>query len=309
MSKLTPKDVEDFSALLGEIQDRSKEAGDLTSSLLEKVKSDDFQTESGLSFLELKNHMLLDYITNLAYVMLRKCSGKGIAGQPAIERIAEDRTVLEKLRPIEKKLKIQIDKAVKVAESGTLQADDPLNFKPNLGALNVADDNDNSTDEENVESDSAEIKTKNKKQDGKYVAPKNVPTYYEDNDREAIAREEANKAKKKTLSKSIMEDLKRQHLDLPEEEFNHVDTMKAAHIAKMKERIRYEEENFTRLPVTKKDKHKRRRQMTTMGTLGDEMTYFGNSNFYNDSAKGSKKRKSGSHSKSKGAARKKFKKR
>ena len=111
------------------------------------------------------------------------------------------------------------------------------------------------------------------------------------------------------MSKSIVEDLRRQHLDLPEEEYAHVDTMRADRIAKMKERIRYEEDNFTRLPLTKKDKHKRR-QMTTIGTLGDELTYFGENNFFNET--GNKKRKMGGvrggKRLSKGAARKKFKK-
>merc|ERR1719412_31855 len=96
--------------------------------------------------------------------------------------------------------------------------------------------------------------------------------------------------KKRSLSKSIMEDLKRQHLDLPDEEHSAVDTVKSKHIAKIKERIRYEEDNFMRLPLSKKEKHKRR-QMTTIGSLGDEITYFGNDNFYNDPK--SKKRKAG----------------
>ena len=80
-------------------------------------------------------------------------------------------------------------------------------------------------------------------------------------------------------------------------------------IAKMKERIRYEEENFMRLPLSKKEKHKRG-QMTTIGSLGDEITYFGNDNFYNDPK--SKKRKSGGGGDSrkfkKGSGGKKFKK-
>merc|ERR1711978_173071 len=85
--------------------------------------------------------------------------------------------------------------------------------------------------------------------------------------------------KKRSLSKSIMEDLRRQHSDLPDEEHSNVhDTMRAQQIAKMKERIRYEEDNFMRLPLTKKTSIKRR-QMTTIGTLGDELTYFGGNNF------------------------------
>lgn len=38
----------------------------------------------GLSFLEMKYHMLLSYLINLTYVVLRKCSGKMIEGDPAI---------------------------------------------------------------------------------------------------------------------------------------------------------------------------------------------------------------------------------
>jgi hypothetical protein len=41
----------------------------------------------GLSFLEMKYHMLLSYLINLTYVVLRKCSGKMIEGDPAIGKL------------------------------------------------------------------------------------------------------------------------------------------------------------------------------------------------------------------------------
>jgi U3 small nucleolar ribonucleoprotein protein LCP5 len=296
-----PKQIDEFAKLLGEVQGKTSEANALAEGLLAKATKDDHETSQGLSFLELKNHVMLDYLSNLSLLLLRKCSGKSISGEKAVERIAEDRTVLEKMRPIEKKLKYQIDKAIKVAESGQLSSTDPLNFKPNLSALGEAGGDDDEEEEE--DDDEAEEGTVKHNKGSKYVAPKNVPAFFEDN--ETTEREEDDRMKKRTLSKSIMEDLRRQHLDLPEEEHSQVDTMKAQHIAKLKERIRYEEENFMRLPVTKKDTHKSR-QMTTMGTLGDEMTYFGDNNFYND-PKGTK-RKGGARKSSKGAARKKFKK-
>ena len=297
-----PKQVQEFTQLLDDVQSRSSEATSVLQGLVKKV--DTFETKAGLSFLELKNHVMLDYLSNLTYVMLKKCSGKSINGEEAIERICEDRTVLEKMKPIEKKLKYQIDKALKAAESGQLSSDDPLNFRPNIGALqlNVEDDDiDDSSDE-------AETKI-SKKSGGKYVPPKNVPAFL--NDAETLEKNEEERMKKRSLSKSILEDLRRQHLDLPEEEHTHVDTLRAQQIAKIKERIRYEEDNFCRLPLTKKDKHKRR-QMTTMGTLGDELTYFGDNNFYNDDA-GKKRKKDGGGGGggrrfSKGAVRKKFKK-
>merc|ERR1712018_922359 len=138
---------------------------------------------------------------------------------------------------------------------------------------------------------------------GKYVPPKNVPSF-DSGDVETLERNEEERNKKRSLSKSIMEDLRRQHSDLPDEEHTNVhDTMRSQQIAKMKERIRYEEDNFMRLPMTKKDKHKRG-QMTTIGTLGDELTSFGENNWSNDSKKGAKKQKPSYGAKTKGAARK-----
>merc|ERR1712020_495642 len=96
-----------------------------------------------------------DYMTNLTYIMLRKCSGKSINGQKAIERICEDRTVLEKMKPTEKKLRYQIDKAIKVAESGKVSSDDPLNFRPNLSALKNEGSDDDDEDTDDNENDDA----------------------------------------------------------------------------------------------------------------------------------------------------------
>ena len=296
----TPSDLDEFQSVLEDVQAKSSEAKALLQSLNNKVSQESFKTEHGLSFLELKNHLMLDYLSNLTFVMLKKCSGKSIRDDPAIERIVENRTVLEKMRPIEKKLKYQIDKTLKIAESGQISQDDPLNFKPNLSALkdNIEENDSNEEDSED-ETETKEVKSKN----GKYVPPKNVPAFMED--AESLEQSEQDKVKKRNLSKSILEDLRRQHMDTPEEEHTHVDTMKSQQIAQMKERIRYEEENFTRLPVSKKDKH-RRRQMTTIGNLGDELTNFGSSYFNQDQKKGGKKRPSGGrHS---GKFSKKFKK-
>jgi len=297
-----PKQLEEFQNLIEEVHSKSSEAKAIIDSLNKKVGNADFETKDGLSFLELKNHVMLDYMANLTYVMLRKCSGKSINGEKAIERICEDRTVLEKMKPTEKKLRYQIDKALKIAESGQMSSNDPLNFRPNLSALKNEGSDDDDADSDDESGDEAATSKTNKV--GKYVPPKNVPAF-DAGDKETLERNEEEQNKKRSLSKSIMEDLRRQHSDMPDEEHSNVhDTMRAQQIAKMKERIQYEEDNFMRLPLTKKDKHKRN-QMTTDGRLGDELTYFGESSF-ND--KGPKKRKSGSGGKSKGAARKKFKK-
>ena len=63
--------------------------------------------------------------------MLQKVKGEQLNGDPAVERIVEARTVIEKMRPIDHKLRYQVDKLVKVATTGITSQSDPLRFKPN----------------------------------------------------------------------------------------------------------------------------------------------------------------------------------
>lgn len=61
--------------LIGEMNESVKNVSDVVGSMLQRVKIGEMSTEMGLSFLEVKYHMLLDYLINLTYVVLRKCSG------------------------------------------------------------------------------------------------------------------------------------------------------------------------------------------------------------------------------------------
>lgn len=56
-------------------------------------------------------------------------TGKTIERDPSIDRLIEIRTVLEKIRPIDYKLRYQIDKLVKTAITGVTNSKDPINFK------------------------------------------------------------------------------------------------------------------------------------------------------------------------------------
>ena len=294
------EEIEEFHSLAGEVAQKVDGASALMQDLNNKIVScddkgeDDLLTKSGLGFFEVKNLIMLEYVTDLSLLLLMKSRGKKIKDAKAIERIVENRTVLEKMRPIEKKLKYQIDKYVKVAESGgEIRPEDPMHFKPNPSALAADDDFDGDSDEN--EDASAEDKSTTQL----YRVPKHIPTICDDDagSKQDIEREERAESKKRTLSKSILEDLRRQHLDTPEEEYHQMDTMKAKHVAILKERTRYEEEHFMRLPqMSKKEKHQlKKRSMTTMNNVGDEITHFGQNNFYNKSqdGKGEKRKHKG----------------
>lgn len=306
--------MEETKDLADSINEDAKQVINIIENLKNKLETfdTDASDQEGISLLHLKNVMMVDYMTNLLYVTMKKTQGKSIQDDQAIERIVENRTVMEKMRPMEKKIKYQMDKFIRLADSSAenaaAAANDPLHFKPNLQSL--VGDEDDDEDEDTDDEEGATGKDTNKS-DKKYVVPKHVPALPDDElTRQELESESFKKAKKKTLSKSIMDDLKRQYMDNPEEEFNHADHMKAKHIAEMRERTRYEEDNYMRLPeLSKKEKHKRRKSMTTVASVGNELTYFGANNFFNESGEGQKrKRKSGGGGK-KGSAKKKFKKR
>lgn len=99
---------------------------------------------------------------------------------------------------------------------------------------------------------------------------------------------------KKMMSSSIMHDIMDEYLETPTE-VSHEGSMNRAAISKeQRQREEYEEEYFTRLPVSKAEAKKGH---STIGTLGDELTNF--------SASGSRKRKQ-SKSKGKSFKRKRF---
>merc|ERR1712209_236269 len=120
---------------------------------------------------------MADYMSNCLYLALRKTHGKSIAGDKAVERIVENRTVLEKLRPMEKKLKYQIDKYIRLADHAEASENDPLHFKPNLQSLAAGSDED-SDDDDDQDDDGVAASAGDNGEKGankKYVVPKHVP--------------------------------------------------------------------------------------------------------------------------------------
>jgi len=288
--------------LLKDIIKTSKEAEKSMDSCIEKINAGPDMSQ-GISFLDLKNGLLLEYNTNLTYLMLKKTKGETIEDDKAVERLCYLRTVMEKIRPIEHKLKYQIDKCVKIAETGQVSKDDPSRFKANpesLASKLGEDVSDDGSDEDEDDDD----KDKSKQ---KYVAPRNVPKHYDgDKTKEEKEAEQSVRKKKSALSHSMMKDLQSQLWDTPEEISHQADTKKQKYIALEREKEIYEEDMFIRLPVTKADRIARK-NMFTVSNIGDSITSFGNSSFGNDDGTAGKKRKREKQGKGGGKSKKKFK--
>lgn len=137
-----------------------------------KNKEYNAQTD-GLDYLQVKNGIMISYLIDLTMLLrckLRSGNEDDEAGQQCIERLREMKAALEKMRPLEKKMRYQIDKLLALSTLGAgtfaavgqqeeekddshdeedindeekLDASDPLSFKPDLqGMMSMFEDDD-----------------------------------------------------------------------------------------------------------------------------------------------------------------------
>lgn len=232
-------DNDDLAQVLSHIETTTSDLNDRLTPFLKEFK--DLPTDDGVSLIQVKLHSLLSYLQNLAYFVLVKINGLEI-DQELIKSLIEHRLVLEKIKPLEIKIKYQIDKLMKLA---VLNADlpqvveeeeeevDPLLLKPNPGSLQS---------QGSVEVSESNI----------YRPPRVAPMPY----MEKNAKFDKNKA----LRSRILTDLKNQYDDRPEEVstggtgYGNKDSNATKEDRTWNEREAFEEENFMRLNMTREDK-------------------------------------------------------
>ncbi|KAJ6653079.1 hypothetical protein lerEdw1_010165 [Lerista edwardsae] len=236
-------------------------------SLAQKVRSGAYPTEKGLSFLEVKDQLLLHYLQDLSHLVLEKTLGRPMADHPALLRLVETRTVLEKMRPIDQKLKYQVDKLVKAAVTGALGENDPLRFKPNPhNLMSKLSDSEEGEDGDAADGTKDSGKKTSKGGSRKYVPPRLVPVHY---DETAAEREKKmlEQAKRRALSSSVIRELKEQYSDAPEEVREGRYTHSNRQSREDQHRTNYEESMMVRLNVTRKEKARQRQVGSQLSSL------------------------------------------
>ncbi|KAI8321698.1 hypothetical protein GQ54DRAFT_297810 [Martensiomyces pterosporus] len=279
------------------LRTQADQVRELVDKLRQRVDEGELATGSGISFLEVKHHTMLTYITNLVYFTMLKLHGKQIESHTVISRLVEDRTVLEKMKPLEQRLKYQIDKLLRGAVVASENGAAKQQSKPKMAttddpeAMAVADDSaklaaamlsedalaDPSAFKPNPGNLAADVREEDELaiESGVYRAPKQVPVHYEEEGNLKAKRERAEQRMMERAARSrLVRDLMTEYDDRPE---THTATGNASvgirnssleHMAEDKKR--YEEDNFTRLTVSKKDRRGLRSAFTD---LDDEFTH------------------------------------
>ncbi|XP_053467768.1 neuroguidin [Ictalurus furcatus] len=243
--------------------------------LIKKVQNKTYPTSKGLSFLDLRYHLLLFYLQDVAHLMSIKTDGQSLKDNDAIHRLVTIRTVLEKMRPLDQKLKYQIDKLVRTAVTGSLAENDPLHFRPNpenlVSKLDQSEESDDDDDDGNKKDSGKKVAPKARK----YVPPKIAPMHYDGDLTEADRQKElVDKRRKAAFRSSVIGELRQQYSDAPEEIRERQDFQTERDIREDQHRKNYEESMMVRLSVPRDQKAKKRRMMGMSSQL-KSITHFG----------------------------------
>ncbi|XP_034428767.1 neuroguidin [Hippoglossus hippoglossus] len=264
-----PKAVELLNSLTEQVASVTSHVREL----LTKVKDGKCNTSQGLSFLDLRYHLMLFYLQDLTHLVSIKSEGGKIKDSEALNRVVTIRTVLEKMRPLDNKLKYQIDKLIRTANTGSLAENDPLQLRPN--PENLVSKLNESESEEEAETTAVSEKTAANSGGRKYIPPKIAPVHYDGDLTEADRKKaQVERQRQAALRSSVIQELRQQYSDAPEEIKDRRDFQTDKESRDDTHRKNYEESMMVRLNVSKQQKNSRKRG--TMGMSGQlsSITHF-----------------------------------
>jgi len=257
--KLLQEDSPELLKLLSEFKDKLREIKDVIEPILKQVKEGALPTSKGISFLELKHQLLLNYCMNISFYLMLKANGKQVKDHPVIDQLVKVRVTLDKMKPLEMKLKHQIEKLVRAAHLGvTLPDDDPLRFKPNPHAMMEVD----------IDPEQANV-------DGIYKPPRILAQELEDERAEVKKQEKRKRQSRRALDSEMAKFIQEEYGDKPYETGEGVSTKVFEEDEEERLRREYEEESFHRLPVTRKDRRKQMEKIQNMNTNLNNLEDFG----------------------------------
>ncbi|XP_071341892.1 neuroguidin [Trachinotus anak] len=272
---LIERDLPKAAELLNNLTEQVASVTSHVRELLTKVKDGTLKTSQGLSFLDLRYHLLLFYLQDLTHLICVKSGGGSIKDSEALDRVVTVRTVLEKMRPLDHKLKYQIDKLVRTAVTGSLAENDPLQLRPNPENL-ISKLNESEESEDEAEMKAAAEKRGAHSSGRKYVPPKIAPVHYDGDMTEADRKKaQLERQRRAALRSSVIQELRQQYSDAPEEIRDRRDFQSNRESREETHRKNYEESMMVRLNMPKHQKNARKRGMMSMSGQLSGITHFG----------------------------------
>lgn len=237
---------DDIISTLNNVRDKAIELQRSIKQMTPKLEVDT-GTSEGISLIHAKYATLMRYNLNLVKLAHARIRGADISN--IAKELVEDLVALNKIRPIEKKIQYQIDVLLKTLLKKKAQGENDGIFRADMSALVLSDE------EEEKPGDDDDV----------YRPPRIAEVAYDDKEAKQKRREE--KEQERYQARQIRSEGVREMLNeikgRPEELRNSErDGAQSKALQRMlredEERRTFEEENFVRLNVTRKDKKRRR---------------------------------------------------
>ena len=250
--KTMARDTAAFAQIADGAKRDTESLAQLVHGVRDCAKAGELSFPDGLSLLTVKVDALLAYMHHLVLLCAHKMRGHSLAdsqGQSLVQQLVLLRLVVEKIRPMEARLKYQIEKLVRTADTArTEEADDeldPLVFRPNPQAL-------------------AQTAEPAEEAEGTYRPPKVAPVMYDPDARPS--RKERNKERITSRNAALLADLSQAMSSNPYETSSGgvgggaaVGTAGSSRARALKRMEEFEEDNYKRLSLNKRDAKRRRR--------------------------------------------------
>jgi U3 small nucleolar ribonucleoprotein protein LCP5 len=307
MSAADSKEESKSAASSGLEETLQKVYASLQPSIESHVTADSFSNKDGLDFLDVKNSLLLSYLIDITVYIRDK--NNGTANEKNLRRLTEMKTVLDKMRGLDKKLRYQLDKLMAASTTATSFAaggdnpstpEDPLQFRPDLRSLDQDDNSQSDSDpspargDDDLEAARATLSVPRLKNyrsadrdndeddDGIYRAPRLASVPYT-HDQENKQKEKDKQVKRRMRASELAQTLRSQYGDAPEQEdiYGGGDYGKQKEAARRlaereEEKTRYEESAMVRLTTSRKEKKESKRLMRAENSNLSAMTDLGN---------------------------------
>jgi hypothetical protein len=109
--------IKQFNKQLFNVRSSIDEVNKKLSFLDTNLDTEKADMKCGISYLDAKNHMMLVYLTNLTMFSMMKTSGRDIDKSEITKKLVYLKTLLEKTKVIDLRLKSQIDKIIRISEN------------------------------------------------------------------------------------------------------------------------------------------------------------------------------------------------
>lgn len=267
------KEAPQLIAVLKEMKEGLDTVTGKVQALTVKVKAKQYPTADGVSYLEAKHLLLINYCQSLVYYLLRKAKGLSIEGHPVVRSLVEIRLFLEKIRPIDKKCGYRIDRlltsastdAVKVdmtenVADSTQKSEDLLNYRPNPDLLISKTDAD-ADDHGGIYRPFKFAPTTMEKEEGGKKSKL-------ERDAERKTKDTLRRVRQSEYVRSLVDDLEGRPEEVRDDLVGAESRERSNFVAKWEKREQQEEELFNRAPITKAEKKKLKHLRRSNGLQG-----------------------------------------